>query len=105
MCAVAEFVPVTEGAMPDEGTLAAFDVGGQRVAVVNLEGTLYAFDDLCPHRQCSLAEGVLEGTVVTCPCHGSQFAVTTGERLRGPAVRGVRTYAARVERGALQVEI
>jgi 3-phenylpropionate/trans-cinnamate dioxygenase ferredoxin subunit len=83
----------------------AFEIGGVRVVLASVEGTLYAFDDLCPHRQCSLAEGHLEGTVVTCPCHGSQFDVTTGERLRGPAVRGVRTFAVRVENGDLQVEI
>ena len=102
---MAEFVPVTHGATPEQGTLAAFDVGGERVSVVSLDGTLYAFDDLCPHRQCSLAEGRLEGVVVTCPCHGSRFDVTTGERLRGPAVCGVRAFAVRVEAGALRVEI
>jgi nitrite reductase/ring-hydroxylating ferredoxin subunit len=89
----------------EQGALAALEVGGKRIAVANVEGTIYAFDDPCPHRQCSLAEGDLQGAVVTCPCHGSQFAVTTGERLRGPAVRGVRTYAVRVENGTLQVEI
>jgi nitrite reductase/ring-hydroxylating ferredoxin subunit len=102
---VAEFVTAIEGATPRQGEMATFEVGEERIAVANVEGTLYAFVDVCPHRQCSLAEGSLEETVVTCPCHGSQFAVTTGERLRGPAVRGVRTYAVRIENGALQVEI
>jgi len=102
---VAAFVTVSDGAVLEQGKLTAFEAGAERVAVLNLEGTLYAVDDLCPHRQCSLAEGRLEGTVVTCPCHGSQFDVTTGERLRGPAVRGVRAFAVRVEAGDLQVEI
>ena len=102
---MAEFLTVGDGAVLEQGKLAAFEVGGERVALASVEGTLYAFDDLCPHRQCSLAEGRLEGTVVTCPCHGSQFDVTTGERLRGPAVRGVRAFAVRVEAGDLQVEI
>ena len=93
------------GAVLEQGKLAAFGVGLERIAVANVEGMHYAFDDLCPHRQCSLAEGRLEVTVVTCPCHGSQFDVTTGERLRGPAVRGVRAFAVRVEAGDLQVEI
>jgi nitrite reductase/ring-hydroxylating ferredoxin subunit len=105
VCAVAGFVTVRDGAVPEQGGLAGFAVGEERIAVANIEGTLYALGDLCPHRQCSLAEGNLEGTVVTCPCHGSQFDVKTGERLRGPAVRGVRTFAVRLERGALQVEI
>jgi nitrite reductase/ring-hydroxylating ferredoxin subunit len=91
--------------LPEQGALAAFDVGGERIAVANIAGVLYALADPCPHRQCSLAEGKLEGTVVTCPCHGSQFDVTTGARLRGPAVRGVGTYAVRVENGTIRVEI
>jgi len=98
-------VSLGDGAVLEQGKLAAFEVGPERIAVANAEGKLYAFDDPCPHRQCSLAEGRLEGTVVTCPCHGSQFDVTTGERLRGTAVRGVRAFAVRVEAGDLQIEI
>ena len=102
---MAEFVTVSGVATPEQGTLTAFEAGGEHIAVANVEDTHYAFDNLCPHRQCLLAEGHLEGTVVTCPCHGSQFAVTTGERLRGPAVRGVRTYTVRVDNGVLQIRI
>ena len=80
-----EFVKVTDAAAVAESELAAFDVGGVRVAVANVGGTLYAFGDTCTHLGCSLAEGDLDGTVATCPCHGSQFDVTTGSVLRGPA--------------------
>lgn len=102
---MAGFVTLADGALIDEGSVVTFDVAGESIAVANVEDTHYAFDNLCPHRQCSLAEGHLEGTVVTCPCHGSQFAVTTGERLRGPAVRGVRTYTVRVDNGVLRIRI
>jgi nitrite reductase/ring-hydroxylating ferredoxin subunit len=100
-----EFVTVADAAEVGEGELAAFDVGGERIAVANVGGTLHGFDDTCTHLRCSLAEGELEGTVVTCPCHGSQFDVTTGAVLRGPAQEPVRSYAARVEDQALRVEI
>jgi nitrite reductase/ring-hydroxylating ferredoxin subunit len=100
-----EFVKVTERAAVGEGELAAFDVGGERIAVANVGGTLHAFGDTCTHLQCSLAEGHLDGTVVTCPCHGSQFDVTTGGVLRGPAQEPVRSYASRVENDAVRVEI
>jgi 3-phenylpropionate/trans-cinnamate dioxygenase ferredoxin component len=60
---------------------------------------------MCTHRQCSLALGELEGTTVTCPCHGSQFDVTTGKVLRGPAQEPVPSYPARVENDALEVEL
>jgi 3-phenylpropionate/trans-cinnamate dioxygenase ferredoxin component len=100
-----EFMTVADAAEIDESELAAFQVGGERIAVANVGGAFHAFNDTCTHLRCSLAEGELEGTVVTCPCHGSQFDVTTGEVLRGPAQEPVQSYAARVENQALQVEI
>lgn len=86
------------------GTLAAFEVGDRRVAVANVGGTFHAFDDICTHRQCSLAEGTLEGTTVTCPCHGSQFDVRTGAVVSPPAVQPVKSYRVRVEGDALTIE-
>jgi nitrite reductase/ring-hydroxylating ferredoxin subunit len=79
----------------EPGTMTALEVGGERVALANVDGTVYAFGDACPHRQCSLAEGTLAGTVVTCPCHGSQFDIRTGERLRGPAVGVIPVFVVR----------
>ena len=87
----------------EPGTMTAFEVNGEHVAIANVGGTVYAFGDLCPHRQCSLADGTLMGAVVTCPCHGSQFDVTTGERLRGPAVRAIPVFAVRDYDGELHV--
>jgi len=100
-----DFVKVADAAEIAEGGLAAFDVGGARIAVANVGGTLHAFGDACTHLHCSLSQGDLDGTVVTCPCHGSQFDVTTGGVLRGPAQEPVRSYVARVENDAFQVEI
>lgn len=101
---MAEFVTVTDAAGLD-AELAAFEVKGTGIAIANVDGTFYAFDDTCTHLQCSLAEGDLEEAVVTCPCHGSRFDVRTGALLRGPAQEPVRSYQLRVENGAVQVEI
>jgi nitrite reductase/ring-hydroxylating ferredoxin subunit len=73
------------------------DVAGTKVTVANAAGELYAFDDTCTHRGCSLAKGKLAGTTVTCPCHGSQFDVTTGGVLHGPAQKPVRSRPVQVE--------
>jgi 3-phenylpropionate/trans-cinnamate dioxygenase ferredoxin subunit len=85
--------------------LAAFDVSGNRIAIAKTGDSYYAFDDTCTHEGCSLAEGKLEGTTVTCPCHGSQFNVTTGDVLRGPAREPVRSFRVRLEDNTLQVEV
>ena len=86
------------------GQMRVFDVAGTKVAVANADGHLYAFDDTCTHRGCSLAMGKLEGTTVTCHCHGSQFDVTSGAVLRGPATRPVRSRLVQVEGEALLAE-
>jgi nitrite reductase/ring-hydroxylating ferredoxin subunit len=65
---------------------------------------IYAFDDTCTHKGCSLGEGKLDGTIVTCPCHGSQFDVTSGAVVRGPAQRPVRSRSVDVEGNDLLIE-
>jgi nitrite reductase/ring-hydroxylating ferredoxin subunit len=67
------------------GEMRVFDVADTKVNIASVSGQLHAFDDTCTHRACSLPKGKLDGTTLTCPCHGSQFDVTTGEVLRGPA--------------------
>ena len=88
------YVTVGKAGSVPTGELQAFDAGGRRITVANAGGTLFAFDDTCTHAGCSLAEGDLEGTTVTCICHGSQFDVATSCRWRpdggtadGPARR------------------
>ena len=86
------------------GEMHVFDVAGTKVSVASVGGHLYGFDDTCTHAGCSLAKGKLDGTTVTCPCHGSQFNVTSGAVLRGPAQRPVRSRLVQVEGQDLLVE-
>ena len=87
-----------------ENEMRVFDVAGTKVSIASTLGDLHAFDDKCTHMGCSLGKGKLEGTTVTCPCHGSQFDVTTGAVLRGPAQRPVRSRLVQVEGEDLMVE-
>jgi len=86
------------------GQMRVFDVAGSTVNVARANGHLYAFDDRCTHTGCSLARGKLEGTTVTCACHGSQFDVTSGAVLRGPAQRPERSRLVQVDGEDLLVE-
>ena len=85
--------------------LTRFDAGGYEIAVANVEGTFYAFSDICTHRRCSLSEGELDGTTLECISHGSRFDVSTGDVLRGPATRSVQVYAVRVHGDDLVVDV
>ena len=101
-----EFVTTIKTSEIPPGDVKAIDVRGTLIAVANVDGTYYAFDDTCTHEQCSLAEGeMLTGTTVTCFCHGSEFDVRTGQVLAPPAVEPVKVYRTRIAGDALEIEV
>jgi nitrite reductase/ring-hydroxylating ferredoxin subunit/uncharacterized membrane protein len=78
-------------------------VDGQRIVLGRTDEAWVAFDDRCPHRGASLADGALMCGTVQCPWHGSQFDVITGGLREGPAEEGVRTYAVVEEDGEVRL--
>ncbi len=56
----------------------AYNLAGERVCIVNIEGNYFAIGNVCTHLGGPLDEGTLEGYDVECPWHGSKFDVRTG---------------------------
>ena len=67
-----------------EGMMKRIEVNGKEILIANLGGTLYAIGDVCTHAECSLSEGILENTIVVCPCHNAQFDVQSGKNVEPP---------------------
>lgn len=94
-------------------------VGGKEILLARVEGKYYAVGNRCPHMGGDLAMGQLNGTVVTCPRHGSQFDITDGHNIRwmkgsglfsavGKALKHPRplpTYNVRVDGDAILIEV
>jgi nitrite reductase (NADH) small subunit len=78
--------------------------GEQVVALYNVDGRFFALDGVCPHAGGPLAEGVLRGTVVTCPWHGWQFDVTNGKNCLNPRIMH-GCFPVRVEGNGIFVEV
>ena len=93
---MADFVRVAAVGDIPKGEGRCFDVNGKPVAVFNCNGTFYAIDNTCKHQGGPLAEGELEGTVVTCPWHGWTYDVTSGVSPDDTEC-SVEKYAVRVE--------
>jgi nitrite reductase/ring-hydroxylating ferredoxin subunit len=100
-----ELVKIAETNDLPPGKAAAFDVGGQRIAVFNVDGTFYAIEDTCPHSGGPLSEGQVQGTKVTCPWHEADFDLRTGEVLGPPAFEGVKSYRIVVEGNDIKVQV
>jgi nitrite reductase/ring-hydroxylating ferredoxin subunit len=87
------------------GEAKAVDVEGQSVALYNVDGEFFATTNICSHDEAYLAEGWLDDDIVTCPAHGAEFCVRTGEVLSLPATQPVATYPVRVEGDEIYVAI
>lgn len=51
------------------------------VTVCQVEGKLFAFQNVCPHAGLPLGEGPLAGKAITCPFHGYTYNVETGKNI------------------------
>ena len=100
---MAEFVKVASIQELPPGAGKVVTVDGRRIALFNVDGTVYAIDDTCTHEEASLGEGALHGDIVACPKHGSRFNVRTGRVLSLPAVIPVSTYPVKIEDGQIYV--
>ncbi len=99
-----ESIPFPQVKPPEPGQAVRVDLKGVPVAVFNTGGELRAIEARCPHRGGPLEKGALTGRIVTCPWHGSQFDLDTGQVSRGPAITGVRTFPVRLEGTLLVLE-
>jgi nitrite reductase/ring-hydroxylating ferredoxin subunit len=93
---MAEFVRVARAADVPRGEGRMFEVKGRQIALFNLSGTFYAIDNTCLHQGGPLAEGELDGEIVTCPWHGWTYDVTTGQSPDDPDTC-VERFAVKVE--------
>jgi len=100
------------------GTMKTVIAGGHEILLAKVGDKYYAVAGRCPHMKGDLSQGKLEGAVVTCPLHGSQFDISNGQVVRwlrgglmskiGSALkmsRNLTVYNVKVEDGRVLVEV
>ena len=102
---MANFIEVAKTNEIESGTGKLIEVGGNEIALFNCDGSYYAIDNQCTHVGGPLCEGDLEGYKVTCPWHGAEFDVKTGNVLGPPAEESVKSYKVRVESDSIKVKV
>ena len=99
-------LPDTEGTLEEvEGKGTLVEVEGNRIALFNLDGDVYAIDDACTHDGGPLSEGSVQGDEVVCPQCGSRFSVVSGQARGLPAMEDVASYEVRVTGDDVEVEV
>jgi 3-phenylpropionate/trans-cinnamate dioxygenase ferredoxin subunit len=116
---MATFVTVAKTGELKNGTMKQVNVQGHELLIAQVGDKYYAADNRCLHMGGNLSQGKLEGTVVTCPRHGSQFDLQNGyvfRWLKGSGVvssmtkaiegdKKLSTYKIKTEGDSIMVEI
>ncbi len=87
-----------------EGERKIVDLGALSVGVFHHNGSWYAVENHCLHRGGPVATGNLEGDVLTCPWHGFQYKLTTGQLLLDPNAV-LRTFPVTVQNGEIHLQV
>ena len=87
------------------GQLKSVDADGTHAVLANVDGTVCALIDRCPHEEFPLSDGELDGGDVVCSYHGARFDACTGRRKALPAVLPVRSFPVDVREGDVYVDV
>jgi nitrite reductase (NADH) small subunit len=79
-------------------------VGERIVALFRVEGQFYALDGICPHQGGPLGKGEVRDCIVTCPWHGWQFDLRSGQHQANPSLRH-QAFPVRVEGNDVFVDL
>lgn len=90
----------------DEEDVIRFDHDGKVFAIFrSADDKYFATDGLCTHEHISLADGLVMDEIIGCPKHNGRFNYKTGEAKGAPVCVNLRTYAVKVEGGAVFIEV
>ena len=90
--------------LPPGARKLVFVPGGESVVLFHINGQFHALENSCPHAGASMASGVCEGLVLSCPAHGLKFNIQNGQCTASPQLR-IRTHEVIVHDDALWVRI
>jgi len=88
--------------LPDDSPTAV-EADGRQIMLYRHRGSLYAIDNICSHAGGLLSRGQVENLTVTCPLHGSRFALADGCVIRGPASQPQPVLPTRIRNGWIEV--
>ncbi len=71
--------------------------GDTPIAVFNIDGELYAIEDVCSHDGGELTGGDIVGHAIECPRHGARFDLRTGAVLAPPAYEPIAKFPVRID--------
>jgi nitrite reductase/ring-hydroxylating ferredoxin subunit/Fe-S cluster biogenesis protein NfuA len=87
-----------------EGGIRAMSIEGEKVILSRQGSVVTCFQNACAHLGFALDDGEINDGVITCPHHGFQYDLASGECLTAPEVQ-LQSHAVRVTGGRVEVRL
>ena len=87
------------------GDVMGVQVAGKEIALYEVDGEVFATDNICTHGHARMSDGFLEGRQIECPLHQGKFDVCTGQALCAPLTEAIKTYAVRIENMRVMLQL
>jgi naphthalene 1,2-dioxygenase system ferredoxin subunit len=91
-------------AIPEDDVI-GIDAEGKSFALYQIDGEIYATDNICTHGNARLCDGFLEGHEIECPLHQGKFDIRNGKAMCAPLTEDVKTYPVKIEGTCVFVEV
>jgi len=91
-------------AIPEDDVI-GIDAEGKSFALYQVDGEIYATDNICTHGNARLCDGFLEGHEIECPLHQGKFDIRNGKAMCAPLTEDVKTYPVKIEGTRVFVEV
>jgi naphthalene 1,2-dioxygenase system ferredoxin subunit len=88
-----------------EGEVLGVEIAGRSIALYDIDGTIFATDNICTHAYARLSDGWLDAEVIECPLHAARFDVRTGKVLDPPATEDLKTYPVRLVDDDIEIKL
>tara|TARA_B110000014_G_C19981451_1_gene508217 strand:- start:569 stop:925 length:357 start_codon:yes stop_codon:yes gene_type:complete len=90
-----------------DGEARRVDIEDQKIAIVRIEGNIYAIADMCSHANYSLSEGPVDSEEITIECwkHGAQFSLCDGSPVSLPATQPVEIFEVETDENDIYILI
>jgi toluene monooxygenase system ferredoxin subunit len=87
-----------------DGEMMALEIEGQVVLLINVNGSIRAYADSCPHLRTRLSLGSLQRNVLTCSTHGWEFDASSGQGIN-PKSACLECFPVKLENGDILINV
>ncbi len=99
------WIDVASAADVPEDDVIGIDIAGKSLALYQVDGAIYATDNICTHGNARLCDGFLDGHEIECPLHQGKFDIRNGKAMCAPLTEDVRTYPVKIEGSRVFVDL